>query len=336
LTAQDEDGNWELVKPYYPGSPDDIFITVDIQDSVQAPWNEEIGGGTESFDRVVANIKDAAPDTKLSYPQDSLIILGPEFELRPSAQSTWGLYASSRTETYVNYLAGEFPEETTVEYGSWSETLTGQQSLAETRAKSAEALGGEAPSIIDAQEGFNEYVRTIGGKLVQLSSQKQIQSGSYPVQERPNTEDEIKAEQSDGSGDPNNGYRTESTAGLELALGSPLAKRRIEFSMPYAPDDYFIKIGTNPNQTYESVPSDAAEKARKYGRVQNNLLLGNRFGMNIQTAISRMPTGPLSPIVICADGFCALYRVNGTSWTMDSNGIIVSTDALFWGGVGTY
>jgi hypothetical protein len=40
-----------------------------------------------------------------------------------------------------------------------------------------------------------------------------------------------------------------------------------------------------------------------------------------------------------ADGLTALYRSNGNQWAFDSNGIVCSTDALFWaavGGTGTF
>jgi len=137
-------------------------------------------------------------------------------------------------------------------------------------------------------------------------------------------------------GDPNNGWRTESTADLELALGSATAQRRIEFSMPYAPDDIFSGPSGGP---FTATPSDAAAKANRYGRVQNRLLLGNRSGVNLQLAPERLPVAPFSPLYLQADGLTALYRANGNQWAFDSNGIVCSTDALFWAavsGTGTF
>ena len=218
--------------------------------------------------------------------------------------------------------------------------MQGQQQIAEKRynydktEKGSEQIT-EGPDIDQVR---SEYITqlSIASTPTLLRVTTTTTDGRQPTLAKQAYEEDILEEQTEDDADPNNGYRTESTAGLELALGSPLAKRRIEFSMPYAPDDYFFKTGTGENKKFGAIKSDAAAKARKYGRVQNNLLLGNRYGMNLQTSIGRMPTGPLSPIVICADGYCALYRVNGTAWTADPNGIIVSTDALFWGGVGTY
>jgi hypothetical protein len=38
--------------------------------------------------------------------------------------------------------------------------------------------------------------------------------------------------------------------------------------------------------------------------------------------------------VVQANGLSALYRTNGTSWTMNTSGLVVSSDLLFWGAVG--
>ena len=116
-----------------------------------------------------------------------------------------------------------------------------------------------------------------------------------------------------------------------LFRSSELSQRRIEFSLPYAPDDIFYKIGPND---YGSQASDAPDKAKNYGRTQNQLLLGNRNGMNVQTAPEFAPDAPFDPIIITANGLSGLYRMNGTSWQMDANGILLSSDLLFWGAVG--
>ncbi len=155
------------------------------------------------------------------------------------------------------------------------------------------------------------------------------------LQERPPSADRTNAQYADG-GDPDNGWRTESTAELELALGSATAQRRIEFSLPYVPDDIFSGPSGGP---FSAVPSDAATKANNYGRVQNSLLLGNRSGINLQLAPERLPEAPFDLIYLEADGLTAEYRVNGNQWAFDSNGIVCSTDALFWsavGGTGTF
>jgi hypothetical protein len=135
----------------------------------------------------------------------------------------------------------------------------------------------------------------------------------------------------DESTDPNNGYSTKSSSEIVLALGSAAAERRIEFSLPYAPDDRFWGFSGGP---FFSIRSNAASIARRYGRVQNRLLLGNRNGISMQIAPERMPAAPFSPITVKANGLSALYRVNGASWAFDANGIVASMDALFWGATG--
>lgn len=157
------------------------------------------------------------------------------------------------------------------------------------------------------------------------------QQGVTTYQGRPSSADLTNSTYASG-GDPSNGWRTTSTAELALALGSATAQRRIELTVPYPPDDIFTKIGSPPVYSYEI--SDAEQKAKRFGRVQNKLLLGNRSGMNLQVAAKKMPNAPFAPLVVEANGLSALYRTNGTSWQMDANGILASTDALFWGAVG--
>jgi hypothetical protein len=56
--------------------------------------------------------------------------------------------------------------------------------------------------------------------------------------------------------------------------------------------------------------------------------------MNIQTVPEGLPTEPFGAFYFSANGSVTQYRTNGTSWTMDSNGIVASTDALYWGVAG--
>ena len=200
-------------------------------------------------------------------------------------------------------------------------TQFGQQQLAREQA---EGLTTTTTAIFNAM------------KLTPNGSEINIRQGrSVGVQIRPSSADLSNAAYSKG-GDPNNGWRVESTASLELALGSATAQRRIEFSLPYAPDDIFSGPSGGP---FTATPSDAPAKANRYGRVQNRLLLGNRSGINLQLAPEKLPAAPYSPLYVQANGLTAQYRANGTSWTFDSNGIVASVDALFWsaiGGTGTF
>ena len=214
-------------------------------------------------------------------------------------------------------------------YLPWSQTINGQQTIAQGR-----------DSYTTAAE-VTAYLGTLYNQGLALANvEAEIRSTSRP-QAAPSEEDKINAANADrpdadaaAEGQQSDDYRTESEAEIELAVGSAAAQRRIELSMPYAPDDRFRKSGITPNVTYWAVRSDAAAKARNYGRAQNKLLLGNRSGMNVQTAPELVPEAPFAPVVVQANGLSALYRMNGTSWQMDANGVLLSSDLLFWGAVG--
>jgi hypothetical protein len=210
-------------------------------------------------------------------------------------------------------------------------TQKGQQALASALTRNqanANFYTTLAPAFLDAALTLQSE-----GTETQISTGRDI-----GLEQRASAADRINKESAKGEGenkpDPNNGWRTASESEIELALGSPLATRRITLSMPYAPDDIFTKSGSPPSVTYSASPSDAPTKARAYGRAQNMLLMGNRYGINVQMAAELMPAAPFSPFILQANGLSALYRTNGTSWTMSADGILASADALFWGAVG--
>lgn len=139
-----------------------------------------------------------------------------------------------------------------------------------------------------------------------------------------------------GGGSPGDGPLVqEDTAGIEWIDGSVDSQLVTQFSVPYSGDDYLKDVsGSGETLEYTIVRSDAPVKARNYGSIQNRLLLGNRSGLSIQISADNMPARPFAPIYIEASGYIGQYRTNGTSYTFDSNGIVASTDAMFWGGVG--
>jgi hypothetical protein len=155
------------------------------------------------------------------------------------------------------------------------------------------------------------------------------------LQKRPAPVERNNAKDAADTGNPLDNYRTESTSELAFAYGELSAQRVIRMTPPYVSDDRFTKSGNK----YYAFPSNARSTARLYGETQNRLLLGNRYGMNVQTGPDILPAAPFSPVIISANGLSALYRTNGTSWAISADGIVVSSDLLFWGavaGTGTF
>ena len=248
------------------------------------------------------------------------------FTLDSSNQSR---FIASRTivtpETKTQSATAVVTKAITEQYKCFCYTQRGQQSI-------AAALEGNR----SANNFYSSLAPTYlmqGTALVYEGAETRITSGrAVGLQRRPDQAELNNAKNADG-GDPNNGFQTSSSSELELAVGSHIGQRRIELSMPYAPDDTFIKLSDNP-VCYTSVPSDAKQKAAAYGRTQNRLLLGNRYGMNIQTLPELLPSAPYAPFYVKAAGLTALYCTNGTNWQLSTDGCLVSTDALFMGGVG--
>lgn len=223
------------------------------------------------------------------------------------------------TKTQTIYLA-DHTKQITERWAPWHETISGQQTIAavnESLEKKSEA------------ELLLERVILSGLRLLDVTVN--TRSNRPQAQSRPSDTQIVQAGLIDESSTPGEEYSTESKSEIALATGNPGAQLRIEFSMPYAPDDRFYVVSPG---TYAAYSSNAQQKAKQFGLIQNKLLLGNRSGMNIQTAPEKLPLQPFSPFFIYSAGVAILYRTNATSWTVDNSGIIVSTDALYWGVAG--
>ena len=231
--------------------------------------------------------------------------------------NTSSRYVQQRVVTETTVF-GEFRKVATYRYGPWMETIAGQQSIAASRAG------------LDTVEKVQSYFNSLYAGMVLVDVKVYTERTTSGGQQAPSTAARGLEAVAARSGNPNNGYRTESSAKLELALGSSTAQRRIELSMPNAPDDTFYRDGA----VFKATISDADAKARRYGRTQNRLLLGNRSGMSIQAAVNQLPAQPFGMFLVQAEGLTGFYRTNGSSWTFDDKGIIHSTDALFWAAVG--
>jgi hypothetical protein len=199
-------------------------------------------------------------------------------------------------------------------------TGSGQQDAA-ARVK---AVGWDETSLSSITESYTTLRREMVG-LVLVGGETRIRTErEFGLQKRPS--------QSDRNNSANvKEEPTESVTEVAWAVGSAESTATIELTLPYAPDDV---ISWTELGGYTSTPSDAEEKARAFGRIQNRLLLGNRNALSLQLPPSRMPDEPFAPIYVQAAGITGQYRLNGCSWAMTGDGVIASTDALFWGAVG--
>lgn len=218
-------------------------------------------------------------------------------------------------ETYKRLVNGQ--KTVTTKYVNWGLVQQGEQGTAGVRSVAAFA----------SAEDLLEYLYIIKENLVIADTEIQTNTDRTVagIDRRPARELRLGGE---GGGKKEFTTQTE----LTYAIGFPTGQRIIEFSIPYPPDDYRSPSGA-------IIKGEAKEVANRYGRVQNRLLLGNRYGVSLQLAPERLPVDPYSPLYLQASGLTALYRANATNWAFDSNGIICSVDALFWaavGGTGTF
>lgn len=207
----------------------------------------------------------------------------------------------------------------TKRFVSRSQTVSGQQDLASRIAEiDASNIDDSLQIRIDKLLREARVFSYIGAE-VGLHTQRE-----YGLQKRPS-----EAERNNTAN--SKPQISESKAEITWIVGSTTSTAVTEFTLPYAPDDAISWNETTGE--FSSTPSDADQKAMRYGRVQNALLLGNRNGVSLQLAPDQLPKRPFDPLYLQAGGITGAYRVNGTSWAFDANGIVASTDALLWGAV---
>lgn len=221
---------------------------------------------------------------------------------------------AGKPEDYI-YNTGATKQKTT-NYASVYQTISGQQALRRKLANieaaaNANSSYGWQNAISDAINGSTEL------SLIDSTTQI-VTNREFGLEKRPSLQDRINSANKKGP-------TSENKAELKWTLGSSESTSYIEFSMPLASDDQIIGSTV--------VTSDAPAKALRFGRAQNALLLGNRNGMNMQLPPELLPTTPFEPLYFTANGATAQYRTNANSWTFDANGLVCSTDALFWGGI---
>ena len=264
-------------------------------------------------------------------------IFTPSFASR-EASRTETRYSTKYSRVFSNGQIYQSPSTTvrTQNYVSYGETQRGQQDIA-LRQQQGEWLSDYADAALQVVWSSSE-VRIVTGREAFLQRRPSQSDKILNTLAQKDPEEAARIKAGDAAppppGSSKSGYGQESASETAYVTGSSTSTDVTTFAMPYAPDDVFYRTGTCPDVTYGATKSDADSKARAFGRVQNRLLLGNRHGMQMQMAPEKMPTAPMSNLVLQSGGVMALYKTNGTSWAFDANGVIASTDALFWGAIG--
>lgn len=246
----------------------------------------------------------------------------PSFSTAAFPPGAFGVYTAPESRTIISYELDKvsgITKTSTRQFLMYGKTTSGQQDMATRVSRLATA------------ESFDQYSTSMSNLIFDA-----WQPRNLGVEVRIRTEREFGLQRRPSQEERNNTYNskpnvTDQVAEVTWVTGSTESTNYIEFNLPYAPDD---RISWSESTGYTSTPSDAPAKALKFGRIQNRLLLGNRSGVSLQLPVELMPPYPFDPLYLKAEGLTAQYRVNGASFTFDSNGIVASADCLFWGGTG--
>lgn len=237
-------------------------------------------------------------------------------------QSTGALERVEVETIYTNNIVKRI----TKRYGPWAETIAGQQAIA--RAREDITTAGEAQVMLN---------RLFGGLyLIDVTVDTTVE-GERGAQEVPSDADIIKSQYAEDSGDPDNGYSTPSVSDFATSTGGSTGSNYASFSMPYAPDDTFIRrtVSTDPlRYCYYSVNAYPEGNAAVFGRTQARLMYGLRYGLNIQTVPHFIPNTPMALFSLKTNNVVGVYAVNGLTWTMNAEGVVISADALYTGVAG--
>lgn len=210
-------------------------------------------------------------------------------------------------------------------------TQSGQQTIATLQNQVRQAISAGVPDnspVVDAAVAY-------GSKLVleNVDQQTTLNRAPVNVQGRPEpnslttSRPQNPGEVPDDVAPQDPEGRIENQEELEVVSGSVSSPNLLETSLPLSPDDVYNISGSR-------VDGQGSAFARKFGRAQLRLIVGRRYGANLQLAVDKVPGKPFSPIYLLKDGLMVQYRSNATSWAFSSDGVAVGTDALFMGVTG--
>jgi hypothetical protein len=113
--------------------------------------------------------------------------------------------------------------------------------------------------------------------------------------------------------------------------GDQQSIRRRVFRMPFAPDD--LVTGTSGN--YTVTESNAEDVARLFGRVQNKLLFGARYGVQLQLLPVQVPAMAFDALNVDLAGVMGQFRLNNLSYVIEPGEVVCGCNALYWGTIGS-
>ncbi len=166
--------------------------------------------------------------------------------------------------------------------------------------------------------------------LVFEGTEVQIETGRIPVPIKPPDQEIAAGEVIDYGNSPE---RERSLPGARsFGPGGPGSSVQSTFSMPFAPDDYFIF--EDGERVLVSGSADAA--AESFGQTEAALDMGHAYGHNIVTGWNEIPTLDLSPVYIRQAGLEVAFLADSTSYAWDGQGMVVSSDLMLLGVTGWY
>lgn len=231
-----------------------------------------------------------------------------------------------KMETAIGAQGQQITKVLTEEYQCHAYTQEGQQAIVE-----AIEVNGEQEQFFTSGKAQQIFVDA-AKSLKMIGTRYDIASGrELWLQQRPPQGKRTIAAWAKG-GDPNNGWKTQSVGSTESVNGTGFGSAG--FSLPYAPDDQFIKIVTNGEVSYKAIPSDAPQKARNYLRAQLRLRAGLRHGVNVKASAFAFNQPVGSGVSVSFNGVGVSGFAEGVSYTMSPEGVIVSIDVVPLGTLG--
>jgi len=225
-----------------------------------------------------------------------------------------------KMETAIGAEGQQVTKVLTEEYLCQAYTQEGQQAIVE-----AIEVNGELVEFFTSGKAV-EIFSNAAKSIKMLGTRYDIASGrELWLQQRPPQGKRTIAAWAKG-GDPNNGWKTQSVGATESVSGTGFGSAG--FSLPYAPDDQFIKIVADGSVSYKAIRSDAPTKARNYLRAQLSLRAGLRHGVNVKASAFAFNQPVGAGISVGFKGISVYGFAEGVSYTMSPEGVIVSVDVV--------